>query len=289
MSETQKFQVIVRGIREDLTYVERLYSALNWNLTMNPYLNDDFHYTKTAFEIREWIFDVFLDKIYEIDAKVQKFLTDLSSDAEEMHKKFSIQEIEKYVREIIHEKQGLGHGKTFENLNNLKLAIANYRYALDVMFDGIRKIMHEKNWTPMKKISLEDYVLMTKRRKYIDARQNLENAKQAVKNGKEEDILTNLRSAIELAVKERFGFTKFKTFGRFLEFADKNDFPLPSYDMLYFFYNEGSGRLHAGRLHTPLEYQSALEFVDSFIDNLELVTISQEEIENFKKKCDSVE
>jgi hypothetical protein len=88
-----------------------------------------------------------------------------------------------------------------------------------------------------------------------------------------------------LAIKERFGFTRFKNFWEFLVCADNSDFPLPSYDMLYFYFSESSGRLHAGRLHTPLECQTALGFVDSFIDRLELLNISQEEIDNFKKKC----
>lgn len=288
MSETQKFQEIVRGIREDLTFLADLYRELDWKITMNPNLNSDFYYYETALGIREWVLDVFLDKIYDVDSKILNFLTDLSLDAKEIHKKFSVKEIEKYAREIIYEKDGIGQGKTYENLKYLKSAIAKYRHALDAMFDSIRKAMYTKNWEPMKKISLENYVL-TGRRKYIKARECLERAKQAIKNGKDEDVFTNLRSAIELSVKERFGFTKIKSFYRFLKFADENGLYLPSIRMLYFYYNEGSSRLHAGRLHTPLEYQSSLIFVDNFIDRLELVKITKEEIDNFKKKCDCVE
>lgn len=288
MSETQRFQEIVLGIREDLTFVENLYWMLNGKLVNNPYLDSDFSYLETAFGIREWIFDVFLDKIYEIDSKILKFLTDISLEA--LHKKLlSVQEIEKYVREIIQEKNGLGHGKTYRNLKHLQYAIANYRHSIDTALDAVRKVMYKTNWTNMKRISNEDYILTRKRRKYITARQCLEKAKQAVKDGKDEDVLNNLRSAIELAIKERFGFKRVKKFWKFLKCADDSDFPLPSYDLLYFFYGEGSGRLHAGRLHTPLECQMALGFVDSFIDRLELVTISQEEIDNFKKNCEWVE
>jgi len=291
MSETQKFQEIVDGVREDLEFVENLYWILDGKLLSNPYLDSDFHYTKTAFEIREWVFDVFLDKIYEIDFKFLKFLTDIFSEAssEAVRKKFSVQEIEKYVREIIYEKQGLCHGKTYENLNHLKSAIFNYRHALDAMFDGVRKIIYQKNWLPMKKISLEDYMLTRKRRKYITAREELETAKRATKDKNYGEVLNHIRPAIELAIKERFGFTKIKKFWNFLTDADRLNFPLPAFDMLYFYYGEGSGRLHAGKLGNDFECQTALGFADGFIDRLELVTISQEEIDRFKKDCEWVE
>lgn len=55
--------------------------------------------------------------------------------------------------------------------------------------------------------------------------------------------------------------------------------------MLYFYYGEGSGRLHSGKLHTPYECQAALGFIDGFIERLELINISQEEINAFKTKA----
>mgnify|MGYP005856609125 CR=1 FL=1 len=103
MSETRKFQYIINGIREDLTFVEHLYWKLYGSLTNNPYHESDFSYEKTAFEIKEWINDVFLDKIYEIDSKIQKFLIDVS--LKEMCKKVSMQEMEKCVRDIMQEKK----------------------------------------------------------------------------------------------------------------------------------------------------------------------------------------
>ena len=290
MSETQKFQHIVNGIREDLTFIENLHAMLDLNLGFNQGLRSSFShvYEKTAMEIKQWINDVFLDKIYEINSKVLKFLTDVSCGESGLWKVPSTQEIERYMRDILQEKK-LGYGNTFSNLERLKRAINGYRESIETTLNDVRKFFYETSWTSMKKINLEDYILLTKRRKYITAREELENAKKTFKDGKPENVLNFIRSAIELAIKERFGFTRFKNFWEFLVFADNSDFPLPSYDMLYFYFSESSGRLHAGRLHTPLECQSALEFVNGFIDRLELINISQEKIDNFKKECKWVE
>jgi len=290
MSEAQKFQHIIDGIREDLTLIEELCGKLDWNLFNNEGLwsTFDFYYKKAAFEIIEWINDVFLDKIYETNSKIHKFLTDMSLGG--MYNKVSIQgqAMEKCLKDIMQEKDGLGRGNTHSNLDKLKIAISNYRYSIDTTMDYVRKQLYETNWASMKKINIEDYLLLAKRRRYIKARDELEWVKQAIKEGKYEDILTHLRTAIDLAIKERFGFTKI-WMKPFLIDAKENGFPLPSYTMLYDYYDEGSQRLHSGRLNTPYECQKALDFVDGFIDRLELINISQEEIDNFKKKCRCVE
>jgi hypothetical protein len=288
MSEIHKFQYIVNGIREDLTFVENLYWKLYGNLTNNPYLNSDFSYERTAFEIKEWIFDVLLDKIYEIDSKILRFLTDVSLN-EVLYKKVSIQEMEKYVRDVVQEKKGFGHGDTFLNLEKFKRAIGNYRDSINATMDYVRKFMHKTNWSNMKKINIEDYILPTNRRKYVSAREELRSAKQALKDGKYEDVLNHLRPSIELAIKERFGFNRIFPMKQFLKDADKYGLPLPSYQMLYDYYDEGSHRLHSGRLNTPFECQKALDFVDDFIDNLELINISQKDIDDFKNKSKAVE
>lgn len=287
MSEVQKFQYILNGIREDLVLLEEFHSRLDWSLLNNPYLDSDLYYQRTALEIVEWVTDVFLDKIYEIDSKIHKFLTDLS--LEELYKYVSIQEMEKCTGDILHEKKGLGHGDTYLNLKKLKKAIVNYRASIDATMNSVRKSLYETNWTNMKKISSEDYLLLKERRKYITAREELENARLAVKDGKYDNVLNHIRPALELAIKERFGFKRFKSFWEFVVEAEHSNFPLPCYDMLYFYFGEASGRLHSGRLHTPLECQSALGFANSFIGNLELVSITQAEIDDFKKKCKWVE
>lgn len=248
----------------------------------NPNLRSSFSYEVLASETKEWIFDVFLDKIYEIDSKTLKFLADVSLK-EATDKKLSIQEIEKYVRDIVQNDRGLIHEKTYLYLENLNKAIKSYRDAFDRTMDYVRKYMYNTNWVGMKKISSEDYIFQTKRRRYVSAREELERAKQAVKDRQWEEVLNHLRPAIDLAIKERFGFNEIHPMKLFLD--NSKELNLPSYDMLYFIFDEGSGRLHEGKIHTPLDCQTALEFVARFIDQLDLVDISKEKIEEFKQKC----
>src|SRR3989304_8058141 len=104
MSEPQKFQEFVLGIREDVTIANNICWLLDWKLVDLANMGD-FNYRQNASEVREWIYDVLLDKIYDIDSKITKFLTDLS--LQELQKKVSIQEITKYVNEIIYDKKGM--------------------------------------------------------------------------------------------------------------------------------------------------------------------------------------
>jgi len=293
MNEACKFQGIIDGIREDLTLVKELFWKLDKDLTNNPDLRSDFSYEETAFEIKEWIHDVFLDKIYEIDSKIQKFLTDVFVNAVphpnmELYKKVSAREMEKCIRNILQEKKGLGCGDTYDNLRKLKREISNYRDSFNEIMDNVRKFMHTTNWSTMKKINIQDYILPTKRRKYVTAREELEKTKQAIRDRRYEEVLNHLRPAIELAIRERFGFTEIRSMKRFLEDAEEYNLPLPSYTMLYDYYDEGSHRLHSGVLNTPFECQKALNFVANFIDNLEVINISQKEIDDFKKKSKAV-
>jgi hypothetical protein len=288
MSETQKFQHIINGIREDLIFVEYLYWKLYSNLMNNPHLQSEFSYEKTAFEIKEWINDVFLDKIYEIDSKILKFLTDVAF-TESGPSKVSTREMEKCVRDIVQEKRGLVHENTCSYLDKLKRAISDYRESINATMDDVRNSLYKTNWTNMKNISIEDYILPTKRRKYVSAREELQWVKQTVKDGKYEDVLNHLRTSIELAIKERFGFKRIFPMKQFLKDADEYGLPLPSYQMLFDYYDEGSLRLHSGRLNTPFECRKALDFVDDFIDSLELINVPQKEIDDFKNKSRVVE
>jgi len=277
LSNAQKFQYIISGIREDLTFVENLYWALWGVLYFNQELRSSFSSERKALEIREWIYDVLLDKIYEIDSKILRFLTDVSQQG--LYKKLSIQEMKKYTIDIV---QGRN---PYENLDKLKRAIGNYRNSVDVTMDDVRKAMYETNWVGMEKISIEDYVFHTERRRYVTAREELEKARQAIKGGQWEDVFNRLRPAIDLAIKDKYGFNDIHM-KPFLDYSrEHNELKLPSIDLLYLIFDEGSGRLHGGKIHTPLECQTALEFVARFIDQLDLIAISKEEIESFKQKC----
>lgn len=151
-----------------------------------------------------------------------------------------------------------------------------------MMFAGA---LYETNWVGMEKISIEDYVFQTKRRRYVTAREELEKARQAVKGGQWEDVFNHLRPAIDLALKEKYGFTDIRMKG-FLDYSgEHNELNLPSIDLLYSIFDEGSGRLHKGKIHSPLECQIGLEFVARFIDQLDLIDISKERIDEFKQKC----
>ncbi len=248
---------------------------------LDPSLKSSFSYERRASETKEWVFDVFLDKVYEIDAKTLKFLTDISLK-EAIDEKLSTREIEKYIRDIVQNDKGLIHDKTYLYLANLEKALKRYRDAFDKTMDYARKYMYRTNWVCMKKIRSEDYIFQ-KRRKYVNAREDLEKARQEFKNGRPEEVLNHLRTAIELAIKEKFGFSWIGPMSSFL--PNSKELNLPSYDMLYFIYDEGSERLHEGKIHTPLECQTALEFVARFIDQLDLIEISKEKIEEFKQKC----
>lgn len=277
MSNAQKFQYIIQGIREDLTYVENLYWTLWQILNFDPQLISSSSSERRSLEIREWIYDVFYDKIYEIDSKILKFLTDVSQEA--LYKKLSIQEMDKYLRDIV---QGRN---AYENLDKLKRTISNYRNSVDATMDDVRRALYETNWVGMEKISIEDYVFQTKRRRYVTAREELEKARQAVKGGQWEDVFNHLRPAIDLALKEKYGFTDIRMKG-FLDYSgEHNELNLPSIDLLYSIFDEGSGRLHKGKIHSPLECQIGLEFVARFIDQLDLIDISKERIDEFKQKC----
>lgn len=101
--------------------------------------------------------------------------------------------------------------------------------------------------------------------------------------------MNHLRPAIDLALKEKFGFKRIKGYRQFFDDAGKYGLRLPSYDMIYRYFDEASQRLHEGGVHTPWECQEALDFVAKFIDRLDLIDVSDKEINEFKKKSKSVE
>ena len=64
---------------------------------------------------------------------------------------------------------------------------------------------------------------------------------------------------------------------------------LPAYELLYLFFDEGSKRLHKGKVHTPLDCQTAVDYVAKFIEYLDFVKIPKEKIKAFKQKHKNVE
>lgn len=76
---------------------------------------------------------------------------------------------------------------------------------------------------------------------------------------------------------------------QFINDAEKYRLPLPTYTMLYDYFDVGSKRIHEGKLNTPYECQKALEFVAGFIDRLEVINVTQKKINDFKSKSKAVE
>ena len=71
----------------------------------------------------------------------------------------------------------------------------------------------------------------------------------------------------------------------FFKDAERLGLPLPGYSMIYAIFNEGSKRLHSGKINTNFEVSTAIYTVTNFINDLEQQVISQEHIDDFKIKC----
>ena len=273
MSEKQRFQEILQEIRSNLNFlqVELFKEVIN---LINQKI--------AQVELRDWLFDVFLDKFFETDVKIRKIISDLGYEVE-----FPWKEVKRQVEKIACQ-HNISHIRLLD-INSLKFRLKDYADKVESEMSSIRYKLHENNWEQINKLRTEDYVLPTQRVKYVQARDELEKAKKAVKAEEWDEVLNHLRPAIDLAMKEKFGFKKIQPMKTFLKDAEKYGLPLPTYTMLYDYFDEGSQRIHEGKLNTPYECQKALEFVAGFIDRLDLVNISQEEINDFKSKSKAVE
>ena len=232
-------------------------------------------------EMKDWIFDVFLDKFYETNVKTKKIITDLGYKVD-----LPWVEVKTKAEQIA---RGHFPDCVRQELHDLYYRIEKYGNDLESIMSSIRHKLHEKNWEQIKELRNEDYILPTQRARYVQAREELEKAKQAVKEKQWGEVLNHLRPAIDLALREKLGFTKIQPMRQFLIDAEKYNLPLPSYTMLYDYFDEGTQRIHGGKLNTPFECQKALEFVAGFIDRLEVANIPQEAIEKFKKMSKTVE
>ena len=281
MSEKQRFQEIIQELRSDLIFVQELQTKLSKVLIGKRLQGKEFG---------KWVTDVYIDKVLETNSKINHFLSQLGVS--------SVRELNESNRELVNCLQDVAlKTSTFpylpinsasELLAKVKEGITNFNCEFEKAMVLARTRMYNTNWTEMKKIQSEDYVLM-ERNSYLTARQELEKAKDAVKNRQWAEVLNHLRPAIDLAMKEKFGFKKINPMKQFLIDAEKFGLQLPTYTMLYDYFDEGSQRIHSGKLNTPYECQKALEFVAGFIDQLDLIDIKKGKIEEFKQKCKCVE
>jgi hypothetical protein len=280
MSEKRRFQEVLQDLRNDMKFLEQDLFKEFVQLILRKHLVIDQ-------QVKDWVFDVFLDKFYEMDAKVRKIAADLGYKV-----KLPSDDVKKYAEDIackrfstIYDYEGSIH----RALEYLHSSITYYSNMLESRMSSIRSKLYEKGWEQVNKLKNEEYVLATQRVRYVQAREELGKAKQAVQDKHWDEVLNHLRPAIDLALREKLDLTKIQPMKQFLMDAEKYGLPLPSYTMLYDYFDEGTQRIHGGRLNTPFECQKALEFVAGFIDRLEAANIPQEEIKKFKKMSKTVQ
>lgn len=125
------------------------------------------------------------------------------------------------------------------------------------------------------------------RKKFVTAKDELDKAVELAADSPG-DAMIFLRIAIDLSIKEKFGFTKISKMYYFILDAENFNLPLPSYSLIYTIFDEGSKRIHEGKIFTPFEASQAIELVTNFIAELEKIEISPDTINEFKKKCNYV-
>ena len=292
MSEKQRFQEILEEIRNDIKFLKvdlshQLYQHVEREVKLQRIL-DSYGLFAIPFrlsgEVKKWILDVFLDKWYEIEAKILMIIRDLGFSKPKLN--FGL--VKKYAEELA---CGSFTYSTYvySKTNDLFTSISRYESDFESVMGAIRQNLYLTEWTNVEKLKIEDYVNPIQRAKYVLARDELDKAKKAVKDNQWDEVLNHLGPAIDFAIREKYGFGKIHPMKQFLRDAEKYSLPLPSYTMLYDYFDEGSKRIHEGKLNTPYECQKALEFVAGFIDRLELINVTQEQIDDFKSKSKAVE
>jgi len=126
------------------------------------------------------------------------------------------------------------------------------------------------------------------RKTFVTAKEELDKAVTAAADHPE-DAMGYVRTAINLSLTHKFSFKKITSMYGFFHDAEQFGLPLPAYSMIYTIFNEGSKRLHEGKIHTNFEVSQAIETITNFIAELEKTEVSQEKINDFKTKCKSVE
>ena len=289
MSGKSNFQEILDNIREDIAFLKVICNELekivlkdSEYLKGTSYVGDDG--LKLKDETRSWIMDVFLDKFFETDVRIRKILK------EQLHFKVGlpIDLIKKSSLNLAYTTYR-DYVSILQELSNLKKSIEMYIGSLEDQLSSLRLELHKAGWSEVRKLNTADYVLPIERARFVNSRQELEKAKQAVKDEQWTEVLNHLRPAVDLALKEKFGFKRIQPMKSFIADAEKFNLVLPSYTMLYDIFDEGTKRIHEGKLNTPYECQRALEFVAGFIDRLDLIDVTPQQLDDFKRLCKFVE
>jgi hypothetical protein len=221
------FEQLINDIRSDVLYINNLFSVLNGKI-VNSLPDED---------IAKWIMDVFIDKIYELEVKMTQIFDDIIKRPPVNTKSV--------VGSLIHRAHQLAFPSRKDNIKNstdlVAIEMSNLNRWVEWDLSDLRRSLIQSNWKEVSHVKPTKY-LNLERKKYISAKEELMKAKRLIKTDPE-DVMMHLRNAIDLSIKERFGFKKISFMGRFIEDAKKYDFALPSYDYIYQFFQEGSERM----------------------------------------------
>jgi len=262
------FNQVVMQIRSDLDHVDTLLQLLQQRMIGKSEIPED---------VRNWVYDTVLDKIYETHGKIRRLVEALNFNWVNIRRP-----LEEGLTILKHEYESVIWSSDFHSyFLSLHAAQKKYRSLIESFLSGLRRSIHEVGWAAATSITTIDYAI-EHRKKFVGARDELDKARQALESKEWEEVTNHLRTAIDLAIKEKFGFIKISGMKTFVEEAKKNDLPLPSYDSLYYYYDMGSGRLHSGIVNPPFEAMQAVGFVAGFIDALDLMDVKQTTIDKFR-------
>jgi hypothetical protein len=213
--------------------------------------------------------DVFLDKTYELEAKMINIFND-TIKRPPTSTVGCVEKLKQWAVELAFETKP---EDVRGDLMNLKGAVNDLIQWTESDLSDMHRTLRKSDWSEMNRIEPISYISL-ERRRYVTAREELINAKENAKKNPE-DVMNHARTAIELAIKERFHLRKITRMIEFIEQADKNQFPLPSYDLIYTYFSEGSHRIHQGRIHTTFEANEVIRTVSNFIDELDMIEITK--------------
>lgn len=273
--EKAKFEQISEQVRSDVTVLIRLVEILSSRVE-----RDEIHTNDN----RHWVTDVFNDKFFEVDAKIRRLRDEVLLDDETITGQYFDNATNKALGllKAINDK-----ADRRELMRELTASMLFIHDNIESDLADIRQGLWHEDWQPLKDTKAVDFVSL-ERRKYLKANDALAKAKSVIDSAPE-DVIAHLRTAIELAFKERYAFKDIRSMKAFLKEADELGLPLPSYSLIYEFYDDGSKRMHHGITQTPFEARQSVRVVSDFITELELMTVPREKITEFVAKAKTVE
>jgi hypothetical protein len=267
------FEEVVSQIRADLAHVDNMFALLEQKVAGR---------SSTDNETRQWIYDTFLDKIYQIHAKTKRFVArpSLGRFVDVENIETALIRLKERAGKVAHDPNPTSQFVMFQ------AELAEYKRCVEDTLSDARRGLHDSGWESVPDIRAIDYTVEP-RKKFVTAREELEKARQAIERGEWDEVMNHIRSSMDIALKAKFGFKRILRMQQFLDDAQRFGLPVPSYDLLYHYYNMGSRRLHSGIVSPPFEAVQAVRFASDLIDALDLVQVDEQMVEDFKKKSKS--